>query len=406
MLAGLNFSFAAESSSNPMNFQSDIEFLKEYTDVILLQNGSAAVAVAPAYQGRVMTSTFDKQSGPSFGWINRPVISQGVVPESKRKGTLQEHIHVFGGEERFWMGPEGGQYALFFKPGVSFDFENWRTPAALDTDVYTVVGRQENSVSFHHVCKFENYSGTHFHVGIDRSISMLRKDDLEGILGRNVPGGLEFVGYKTDNRITNRGREAWEAENGLLSIWILGMYNPSPRTTVIIPVQGGKEADLGDYVNDAYFGSVPRDCLYVRNDTVFFRGDGLRRGKIGVGPKRSKGVAGSYDAVGKVLTLVTYNVEEAPFGYINSAWGIQDKPFAGDVINAYNDGPSGQGGAPLGPFYELETSSPAAALEPNGTIQHVQQTWHMKGSDEQLKALAHQLLGADLSEIEKGFLEK
>jgi hypothetical protein len=406
MLAGLNFSFAAESSSNPMNFQSDIEFLKEYTDVILLQNGSAAVAVAPAYQGRVMTSTFDKQSGPSFGWINRPVISQGVVPESKRKGTLQEHIHVFGGEERFWMGPEGGQYALFFKPGVSFDFENWRTPAALDTDVYTVVGRQENSVSFHHVCKFENYSGTHFHVGIDRSISMLRKDDLEGILGRNVPGGLEFVGYKTDNRITNRGREAWEAENGLLSIWILGMYNPSPRTTVIIPVQGGKEADLGDYVNDAYFGSVPRDCLYVRNDTVFFRGDGLRRGKIGVGPKRSKGVAGSYDAVGKVLTLVTYNVEEAPFGYINSAWEIQDKPFAGDVINAYNDGPSGQGGAPLGPFYELETSSPAAALEPNGTIQHVQQTWHMKGSDEQLKALAHQLLGADLSEIEKGFLEK
>jgi hypothetical protein len=406
MLAGLNFSFAAESSSNPMNFQSDIEFLKEYTDVILLQNGSAAVAVAPAYQGRVMTSTFDKQSGPSFGWINRPVISQGVVPESKRKGTLQEHIHVFGGEERFWMGPEGGQYALFFKPGVSFDFENWRTPAALDTDVYKVVGRQENSVSFHHVCKFENYSGTHFHVGIDRSISMLRKDDLEGILGRNVPGGLEFVGYKTDNRITNRGREAWEAENGLLSIWILGMYNPSPRTTVIIPVQGGKEADLGDYVNDAYFGSVPRDCLYVRNDTVFFRGDGLRRGKIGVGPKRSKGVAGSYDAVGKVLTLVTYNVEEAPFGYINSAWEIQDKPFAGDVINAYNDGPSGQGGAPLGPFYELETSSPAAALEPNGTIQHVQQTWHMKGSDEQLKALAHQLLGADLSEIEKGFLEK
>ncbi len=406
MLAGLNFSFAAESSSNPMNFQSDIEFLKEYTDVILLQNGSAAVAVAPAYQGRVMTSTFDKQSGPSFGWINRPVISQGVVPESKRKGTLQEHIHVFGGEERFWMGPEGGQYALFFKPGVSFDFENWRTPAALDTDVYKVVGRQENSVSFHHVCKLENYSGTHFHVGIDRSISMLRKDDLEGILGRNVPGGLEFVGYKTDNRITNRGREAWEAENGLLSIWILGMYNPSPRTTVIIPVQGGKEADLGDYVNDAYFGSVPRDCLYVRNDTVFFRGDGLRRGKIGVGPKRSKGVAGSYDAVGKVLTLVTYNVEEAPFGYINSAWEIQDKPFAGDVINAYNDGPSGQGGAPLGPFYELETSSPAAALEPNGTIQHVQQTWHMKGSDEQLKALAHQLLGADLSEIEKGFLEK
>ena len=225
------------------------------------------------------------------------------------------------------------------------------------------------------------------------------------VLGRNVPEGLEYVGYKTDNQITNRGKETWKAENGLLSIWILGMYNPSPSTTVIIPVQGGEEADLGDYVNDAYFGSVPSDCLYVRNDTVFFRGDGFRRGKIGVGPKRSRGLAGSYDAAEKVLTLVAYKVKEAPFGYINSAWEIQDKPYSGDVINAYNDGPSEQGGSPLGPFYELETSSPAAALEPGRTMKHVQQTWHMKGSDEQLKSLAHQLFGADLSAIEKGFLE-
>ena len=30
-------------------------------------------------------------------------------------------------------------------------------------------------------------------------------------------------------------------------------------------------------------------------------------------------------------------------------------------MNAYNDGPPDQGGAPLGPFDELETSSPAAA---------------------------------------------
>ena len=235
---------------------------------------------------------------------------------------------------------------------------------------------------------------------------MLQKDDLEMVLGRSVPEGLEYVGYKTDNQITNRGKEAWEAENGLLSIWILGMYNPSPSTTVIIPVQGGEEADFGDYVNDVCFGSVPSDYLYVWNDTVFFRGNGLRLGKIGFGPKRSRGLAGSYDAAGKVFTFVAYKVKEAPFGYVNSAWQIQDEPYAGDVINAYNDGPSELGVALLGPFYELETSSPAAALEPNGTMKHVQQTWHMKGSDEQLKALAHKLLGADLTEIEKGFLEK
>ena len=151
---------------------------------------------------------------------------------------------------------------------------------------------------------------------------MLQKDDLEMVLGRSVPEGLEYVGYKTDNQITNRGKEAWEAENWLLSIWILGMYNPSPSTTVIIPVQGGEEADFGDYVNDVCFGSVPSDYLYVWNDTVFFRGNGLRLGKIGVGPKRSRGLAGSYDAAGKVFTFVAYKVKEAPFGYVNSAWQI------------------------------------------------------------------------------------
>ena len=404
--AGLNLSFGAESLSKSMIFQDDIDFLKDFTNVILLRKGLAAVAVAPAYQGRVMTSTYEEETGPSFGWINRSVISQGIRPELERKGTLQEHIHVFGGEERFWMGPEGGQYALFFEPGARFDFSDWKTPAAIDTDSYQVVAQQEDSVSFHHLCNFQNYSGTQFHVGIDRTVSMLEEKDLEMILEQDVPQGLYFVGYKTVNRVTNRGKDPWVPQTGLLSIWILGMYNPSPRTTVVIPLQKGKNMDLRNRVNDEYFGPVPNNFLCVRDDTVFFRGDGSRRGKIGVDAKFSRGVLGSYDAVGKVLTLVTYNVQESPFGYVNSMWNLQDEPYVGDVINAYNDGPSEQGGAPLGPFYELETSSPAAALGPNEAMQHVQQTWHIKGPDEQLKVVAKRLLGVDLSDIEKGFVRE
>ena len=293
-----------------MNFQSDIEFLQKYTNIILLRNGLAAVAVAPAYQGRVMTSTFEEESGPSFGWINRPVISQGILSESERKGTLQEHIHVFGGEERFWMGPEGGQYALFFKPGVSFDFNNWKTPAAIDTDSYEVVAQQEDSVSVHHVCDFRNYSGTHFLVGIDRTVSMLQENDLEVVLGQKVPQGLEFVGYKSDNRITNRGKEPWDPESGLLSIWILGMYKPVAIYNYYDSTFVPKKRQTHWVVSMTHtLVQSPPDCLYVRNNTVFFRGDGQRRGKIGVGPKWSKGVAGSYDAVGKVLTLVSYDVK-------------------------------------------------------------------------------------------------
>lgn len=42
---------------------------------------------------------------------------------------------------------------------------------------------------------------------------------------------------------------------------------------------------------------------------------------------------------------------------------------------------SGSGLDPLGPFYELETSSPAAALNPGESLRHIQRTIHIKGPE-------------------------
>ncbi|WP_372796658.1 DUF6786 family protein, partial [Pontiella sp.] len=215
--------------------------------------------------------------------------------------------------------------------------------------------------------------------------------------------GLRMVGYETDNRITNTGSNAWKPETGLLSIWMLGMYNPSPETTVVIPFKQGGEKELGPRVNDTYFGAIPEDYLKVQRQKLFFRGDGTRRGKIGISPQRSKGIAGSYDAAGQVLNIVTYNVQEAPHGFVNSMWEIQEAPYAGDVINSYNDGSPEPGVAPLGPFYELETSSPAAALKPGETMQHVQRTFHIQGSEAELDVIARKLLGAKLDVIKEAF---
>ena len=61
--------------------------------------------------------------------------------ESSRKRNapdLAKHIHVFGGEERLWFGPEGGPFALFFPPKVEQTFANWKTPAAIDTEPFEV----------------------------------------------------------------------------------------------------------------------------------------------------------------------------------------------------------------------------------------------------------------------------
>ena len=108
-----------------MNFGSDIAFLKEHTDVFVLKspNSEGRVAVIPGMQARVMTSSAEGDAGKSFGWINRE-----LIPKKEK----QDHINVFGGEDRFWLGPEGGQYSIFFKKGDPFDLEHWWTPEPID----------------------------------------------------------------------------------------------------------------------------------------------------------------------------------------------------------------------------------------------------------------------------------
>lgn len=402
-MAGAALCLFAGCASASGEFADDVTFMKRHTPIVLLEDGDAAVAVAPDYQGRVMTSTFDRNAGPSFGWINRPVIEKGFLSDQEKKGTLEEHIYIFGGEERFWLGPEGGQYALFFKPGTKFEFSDWRTPPVIDTEAFELVEQTKASATFKHSTELINYSGAEFKVGIERTVKLLDKEEASKLLGVELGEGLRMVGYETDNRITNTGSNAWKPETGLLSIWMLGMYNPSPETTIVIPFKAGSDADLGPKVNDTYFGKVPPEYLRVEKQKLFFRGDGTRRGKIGISAQRSKGIAGSYDAAGQVLNIVTYNVQDAPNGFVNSMWELQEEPYAGDVINSYNDGSPEPGVAPLGPFYELETSSPAAALKPGETMRHVQRTFHIQGSQEKLDPLARRLLGTRLDVIKAAF---
>ena len=124
------------------SFGYDLAFLKKYhKDLVLLEEEgtSARVIVLPAYQGRVMTSSAQGNEGASFGWVNHDFIAS-------RKTV--EHFNVFGGEERFWMGPEGGQFSIYFKKGVDFKFDNWYVPKELDTEAFNLVSSSKSAVSF------------------------------------------------------------------------------------------------------------------------------------------------------------------------------------------------------------------------------------------------------------------
>jgi hypothetical protein len=386
--------------NTPSNFGEDVAFLKKHTDAIVLRRGDAAVAVAPAYQGRVMTSTATGDGGNSYGWLNYRLIAKGVVPPEEAKGTLESKIHVFGGEERFWLGPEGGQFGIFFAPGAKFDFADWKTPAAIDTEAFDKVSSDETKAVFARNFTVTNQSGTKFDVGAERTVRLLDREQTAQALGVTIPEDLPFVAYETANTITNRGEKAWDADSGLLSVWLLGMYKPSPSTVMAIPF---REDGEGPVVNDAYFGKIAPDRLKVGKGVVFFKGDGAARGKIGIPPSRSTPFAGSYSPDLGALTIVRCEPVAKDGRYVNSMWEKQENPYAGDVINAYNDGSPAPGEPPLGPFYELETSSPGAELAPGASLTHKQVTVHFAGQPEQLDPIAEAKLGAGIREIRDAF---
>jgi len=383
---------AAETPILEGSFADDLAFLQAHTPVVVIKDrsGQGQVAVLPNMQGRVMTSTASGAEGLSFGWVNRELMASG---------QFVEHMNAFGGEDRFWLGPEGGQFSIFFAKGVPFDLEHWFTPAAIDTEPWELTNRGAHAVMLQKTMQLTNYSGTVFNVRVHREVRVLNRDDALRTLGLSAAADVNLVAFESNNRLVNTGSQTWTKETGLLSIWILGMFTPSPETTIVIPYQVGPEGEMGPVVKDDYFGKVPEDRLVIKEGVLFFRGDGQYRSKIGLSPRRAKSVAGSYDAAHKVLTIVQYNKPEGVVDYVNSAWALQQEPYRGDVVNTYNDGPASPGAKPMGPFYELETSSPAAALRLGEGILHTHRTFHFAGTEAQLDPIARVVLGTSLAEI-------
>jgi hypothetical protein len=380
---------------NTGRFDSDVAFLRQHTHVVLLSDGSGAqVVVTPEYQGRVMTSTTGSADRPSFGWIGRAAIAAGA---------RQPHMNVFGGEDRFWLGPEGGQYALYFKRGDPFDLDHWQVPEPIDWGGWEATNRTPTAVRFHKRMSLTNYSGTQMDIEVDRAVQLLNHSDVATLLGEPVGSAVRVVAFESSNGVTNAGRAPWKAESGLVSVWILGQFNPSSQTTIALPFLSGPESRLGPVVNDAYFGKVPADRLIVKPSAVLFRGDGQYRSKIGLPPARALAIAGSYDALGHTLTLVQYTRPADSTRYVNSMWEIQREPYRGDVVNSYNDGPPEPGKPPLGPFFELETSSPALELLPAQTYTHVHRTFHLVGPEAELDRIARATIKVGLDELTNAF---
>lgn len=383
---------ALQTINRAETFGEVVQALQDRRDIVVLSdaNREAMVAVSPKLQGRVLTSTAGGNEGRSFGWVNHELI---------RSGETREHFNAYGGEDRLWLGPEGGQFSIFFAPGASFDLKHWYTPASLDTQPFEMISVSNHEAVLQSRFRVTNYSSAIFDVQIDRSLVLLSSDSIWSALGSSPFSGVNLVGFESRNKLTNDGSEPWRKSNGLLSIWVLGQFQASPQSMILIPLRRCDEANLEAGVTSDYFGSIPPDRLIVQSNAIFLRADAKYRSKVGICPSRATGILGSYDSHNRVLTIVQHTLQPGAVDFVNSLWKIQLDPFKGDVVNAYNDGPAVDGANGLGDFYELESSSPAAELDPGKSLHHVHRTIHIQGEVGALDEIARRTLGLTLPNI-------
>lgn len=371
----------------------DLQFLKQHdTSLIQLKTGEASVLVSPKYQGKVFTSGASGDKGMSFGWINYKAFTAPIDP----------HMNAYGGENRLWLGPEGGKYSLYFKPGDSMVFDNWKTPSPIDTETWQVGSVNDHAVSLKKQMQLKNYTGHMLDLDIDRTVTVLLQEQIEQDLSVKLGDSVKYVGYSTTNKLTNTGKEEWTEKTGMPCIWILDMFNPSPSTTIVIPYKNaGNKTKIA---TTDYFGEIASDRIVFTGNTLFFKADGKSRGKLGIVPAHVLPFAGSYDEGNNVLTITRFTVDNTA-KYLNQEWNTQKPVFSGDAMNAYNDGPLADG-SQMGPFYEIESVSPAAALKPGESLMHQHDVFHFSGKKDQLSNIAQKVFGVSLEEINNVFKNK
>lgn len=382
---------ANQEKMDARTFADDLSFLQKWDEklvVLSTSEGDAQLIVSPKYQGKVFTSTAEGRNGKSFGWINYEAFDNALDP----------HMNAYGGEDRLWLGPEGGIFSLFFEPGKEMEFDNWHTPAPIDTEHWELVSSSEREVQLSKRMVLKNYAGTQLKININRQVEILESNAIESMLSISLSDKIKFIGFKTTNTLQNAGDFAWDERTGAPCMWSLDMFTPTPETVILIPY---KEEGIGKVATTDYFGEIDADRIAMEGGVLYFKADGLSRGKLGIPPNRVKPVAGSYASDERVLTITLFDVDSTAT-YLNQEWTTKKDPFLGDAMNAYNDGPLIDG-SQMGPFYEIESVSPAAFIQPNEHIVHTHSVFHFIGDKADLDIIAQQVLGVSLNRVTSVF---
>jgi len=371
-------------------FSFDLEFLqRKDKDLTILSSsdGKSQLLFSAKYQGKVFTTTTDGLNGNSIGFINYDAFDCDE----------NDHINVFGGENRFWLGPEGGKFSVFFCKNAEQSVENWFTPKAIDTEEWKLIASDKTKVTVEKETVLVNTLETTLKMKLQRSVTLLSVADIENLLSIQLPDNVRHSAYETVNAVTNLNDFEWNEKTGTVCIWMLDMFPPSGKALTIIPYNERLEKNPKTVVKTNYFGEIPDDRIQFRNGNVYLKTDGQYRCKIGIKNLYTGSIAGNYDSENNLFTVILFD-KKSDEPYLNQQWGAGEPVFGGDMVNAYNDGPMDDGSI-LGPFYELESSSPAAFLKPDNVLTHKHTVFHFSGEPENLNDIIQKLFGVGIHQL-------
>lgn len=369
-------------------FAEDVDVMNKHNQTIVLELGQAKVAVLAEYQGRIMTSTAKGDDAESYGWIHHKRLSEDG-PRQINKDP--------GGEDRLWFGPETGPYSIIFKPGVEPIVENITIPEAMSTITFDVIEQNKTSVHFHKNVSIQNHYGFTFNFDVNRSIHLFDNKTIEKNLAIDIGENLYAVGFSSQSKITNTGKQDWKKESGLLSLWDISAFKHGKRNTVVMPTRNNIQEVV------AYFNETRESHTRIIDNIVYYNADADYMNKIGIPPQHTVPLMAAYNADTQRLTIATFQFDDTPNAtYVNSVWLGKPDPYKGDVINIFNDGRT-DGVKPFGPFYELESSSNAKELKIGESQSHAHNTYHFEGDIEQMNAIVKTLFNLSLDQINSVF---
>ena len=266
----------------------------------------------------MFTSTAEGLGGKSLGFINYKVFESNET---------NEHILAYGGENRLWIGPEGGSFSIFFKPGAEQTYDNWFTPKPIDSEPWTVLHQWQKSITMAKEMEVGNYLGSRFHLNVERKVTLLETTAVKDWLGIIPHEKVKTVAYSTEKKLANLDSFTWNKETGTVCIWILDMFNTAPPALTVVPYVTGNAKELGAVATSNYFGPIPPGRYVEKsNGLVFLKTDGQYRSKIGLSVARTKAIAGNYDPDSQHLVVATFDVDRnAP--YLNQEWDASKDPL-------------------------------------------------------------------------------